>query len=104
MQKVNEVVIWDYVVQNRSQALLSVKDSYVKYPLLDQGKDLRGVPVSLTLHWDVMPITGKLYIDTKGSVTVKMPDSYCSEMDGPSGRCKIEPPIAVALDGASAAA
>lgn len=82
LQKVNEAVIWDLVVQNRSQAVLSVRDRDIKYPLIDQGKDLRGTPVALTLHWDVMPITGTLYTAQGGRHTVRLPERYCSVAEG----------------------
>ena len=101
LQKINEVVIWDKVINSTETALLSMKNNFIKYPLLDQGKELRGTPVSLTLHWDVMPITGKLYMDTRGKHTVRMPDRYCSEMET---KCRIEPPIDEVLDKVTAAA
>ena len=64
-----------------------VKDAFVKYPLLDQSKDLRGALMSLTLHWDVMPITGMLYSDARGNYSVRLPDSYCADADGESTQC-----------------
>ena len=86
-QAANSVVLWDKVVRSRAEALVQVKDAYTKYPLLDQGKDLRGTPMTLTLHWDVMPITGMLYADTRGNHTVRLPGSYCAEADGESAKC-----------------
>ena len=65
-----------------------VKDAFIKYPLLDQSKDLRNALVSLTLHWDVMPITGMLYSDKRGNFSLRMPGSYCSD-DGESSSCPV---------------
>jgi hypothetical protein len=91
-QAVNEVVIWDRVVNNPSEAVLRLAGQFVKYPLMDAGKELRGAPVSLTLHWDVMPITGKLYGATRGNHTVRLPAAYCSE--GEAGHeCRLEAPV-----------
>ena len=89
----NEVVIWDRVVNNASEAVLKLDGQFVKYPLMDAGKELRGTPVSLTLHWDVMPITGKLYGATRGNHTVRLPTAYCSEVER-GGECRLEPPVA----------
>lgn len=87
------MVIWDKVLDSKAASRLDVSRAHVKYPLIDQGKELRGVPVSLTLHWDVMPITGKLYQATRGNFTVALPAGYCSE-----GSCVLEEPIAVDVD------
>jgi signal peptidase complex subunit 3 len=77
MQVKNEVVIWDYIVRNQSEARLIFSNWFVKYPLISQGADMRGRAVNLTLHWDVMPLTGLLYFDTKGSAEVQLPQDYC---------------------------
>jgi len=90
---VNQVVLWDRVVQNASSAVLRLAGQYIKYPLMDQGKELRGTPVSLTLHWDVMPITGKLYGATRGNRTVRLPAAYCSESER-DNQCRLEAALA----------
>jgi hypothetical protein len=78
----NEVVIWDRVMNRTQSHVVSVRGAHVKYPLVDAGKELRGTPVSLTLHWDVMPITGTLYTAQGGRHTVRLPERYCSVAEG----------------------
>lgn len=92
----NQVVVWDRVVNSAASAKLDVAGAHVKYPLIDQGKELRGAPVSLTLHWDVMPLTGKLYASRRGNFTVALPEAYCSE-----GACELGEPLAVEVDAAA---
>lgn len=87
----NEVVIWDHVANSTDSAILRLRNAKNKYLLMDQSTDLRGTPVSLTLHWDVMPITGLMYQETKGRHTVKLPTSYCSGNPGTSSACTVEP-------------
>jgi hypothetical protein len=50
-----------------------------------QNTELRGVPVSLSLNWDVMPITGVLYRGKRGRHTVRLPTEYCNDKE-----CKSE--------------
>ncbi len=82
----NEVVIWDRVVNKTSDARMKLRDVFNKYPLIDQGRGLLNTPVTLALNWDVMPITGLLYMNRVAKSTVRMPSVYCTEAE-----CKPEP-------------
>jgi len=82
---VSEVVIWDTLLHNASSAHLRVENAYNKYPLVARRMDLRGVPLTLTLNWDVMPTTGILKRESVRMSRVRLPLEYCNE-----DVCKIE--------------
>jgi len=61
----NQIVLWDKIVEATSpqEAKIIKQDNiFVKYALVDQGRDLRGEDVKLQLMWDHMPLTGNLYM------------------------------------------
>lgn len=61
--KMNQVVLWDKIVEANDPKVLDEENIFVKYALVDPNSDLRGRDVKLQLFWDHMPITGLLYID-----------------------------------------
>lgn len=64
--RTNHVVLWDKIVEAAAgeKAMVIEEDSiFVKYALVDQGKELRGKDITLQLQWDHMPITGLLHMD-----------------------------------------
>lgn len=75
----NEVVIWDRVINRTADARLLLAGVYNKYPLVDQRAELKGAPVTLSLSWDVMPITGLLKKTSVVASRVRMPTQYCTE-------------------------
>lgn len=77
----NEIVIWDKIVNRTQDSRLRLNDVYNKYPIIDYGTELRDTPITLTLNWDVMPITGSLYSHTVQTSTVRMPPMYCTEVE-----------------------
>ena len=79
-------MIWDRVVTSAADARLSLTNAFNEYPIIDQHTELRGAPVSLGLHWDVMPITGLLYQGGHTVTRVRMPAQYCTEAE-----CRPEP-------------
>lgn len=96
LQKRNEIVIWDQIIPSAADARLNLTNEMNKYPIIDQHTDLRGAPVSLSLHWDIMPITGLLQLGGKGSHTVQFPEAYCSGIDDASV-CVVQP-VAASID------
>ena len=56
-----------------------LNNAFIKYPVIHHDKELRGAPLSISLHWDVMPITGTPYFDWRGVSTVTLPETYCDE-------------------------
>jgi signal peptidase complex subunit 3 len=60
----NQVVLWDRIIENtdgRDVKVLNENNVFVKYGLVDQGAELRGKEVELSLMWDHMPLTGALW-------------------------------------------
>jgi len=61
----NQIVLWDKIVEAtepREAKVIKQDNIFVKYALIDQGRDLRGEDVKLQLMWDHMPLTGTLYM------------------------------------------
>jgi len=61
--RMNQVVLWDKIVQAGDPKVIDETNVFVKYALVDQGDELRGKDVTLQLQWDHMPITGLLHMD-----------------------------------------
>ncbi|KAI6692474.1 hypothetical protein NL676_020184 [Syzygium grande] len=59
---VNQVSVWDGIIPAKEHAKFQIQTSN-KYRLIDQGDNLRGKEFNLTLHWHVMPKTGKMFAD-----------------------------------------
>lgn len=72
----NEVVVWDKIVQTKEASKFRIAVSKSKYPLRDIGFGLRNAKVNLTLSYDIMPITGRLFIHDAGHKVFSMPASY----------------------------
>jgi len=72
----NEVTLWDRIVQNEEEALLSAKQLMVEYPLRDQHKELRGKDVTLHVRYRTMPIIGLMYTKELATAHFKAPDDY----------------------------
>ena len=62
--RLNQVILWDKIVERKEDAVLKMKNSEIKYALSSQGADLRARDVTLKLMWDHMPLTGRLYMAT----------------------------------------
>ena len=59
----NQIVLWDRIIENTdANKVIKEKNVFVKYGLVDQGAELRGKEVELSLMWDHMPLTGVLYM------------------------------------------
>ncbi|WZN59066.1 subunit 3 of signal peptidase complex [Chloropicon roscoffensis] len=73
----NEVTVWDKVMTSTEEA--RIEEAFLsKYALVDNGSDLRGRDVNLTLAWNVMPYIGALYFGEK-VFAAKMPSEYMSD-------------------------
>mmetsp|Transcript_22400 Transcript_22400/g.48215 ORF Transcript_22400/g.48215 Transcript_22400/m.48215 type:complete len:177 (+) Transcript_22400:147-677(+) len=61
----NQIVLWDRIVESTDppeKKVLREENVFVKYGLIDQGAELRGTEMELSLMWDHMPLTGVLYM------------------------------------------
>ena len=72
----NQVVVWDKIIQSEGDALIKIKKQGVKYALIDQGAELRNKTVTLHLRYDHMPLTGRLYDEGKTGSTFTLPGEY----------------------------
>ncbi|KAJ4752718.1 Signal peptidase subunit family protein [Rhynchospora pubera] len=70
-----KVSLWDHIVQEKERASFQVKVP-TKYPLIDQGTNLRGKKVGLVLHWHIMPISGRMIQGKMPLSNFSLPDSY----------------------------
>ncbi|CAH0478656.1 unnamed protein product [Peronospora belbahrii] len=84
----NEVVIWDKIVQTKEAASqLQFQDEEVKYFLADQYNELRGANVTLRLEWDIMPVCGRLFVQSSNTtVSFNLPNKYQGKAAKAGGR------------------
>ncbi|GJN05921.1 hypothetical protein PR202_ga23598 [Eleusine coracana subsp. coracana] len=73
----NQVSLWDHIIPDKDPANLQLEVKS-KYPLIDQGRSLRGKKVQLVLHWHVMPKAGAMIRDRMALSEFKLPDAYTS--------------------------
>ena len=74
---VNQVVMWDKIVQRKEDANLSYKNVFNKYVLVDWKDELRGTDIKLKLVWDIMPLSGRLFMHHRTSRTnFQLPNVY----------------------------
>lgn len=78
---VGRQVIWDRILPNATVADLHLSSATTEYPLMEPeaGIKLANSNVTLSLHWDVMPITGGL-LAGHGAVfdRIRLPKGTCS--------------------------
>ena len=97
----NDVVIWDTIITNATASKLKLSGAYNDYPLFDRGNELRARPITLSLAWDVMPITGYLYRDVRPVSRVRMPEQYCSASECVGTLAHLEAPSGAGHPGGS---
>ncbi|KAI7757691.1 hypothetical protein M8C21_030705 [Ambrosia artemisiifolia] len=73
----NQVSLWDRIIPTKEDAKFSTKVKN-KYKFIDQGSNLRGRDFNMTLHWHVMPKTGKMFADKLVLPGFRLPESYSS--------------------------
>lgn len=71
----NQISLWDSIITSKDDAKFQ-SIVYNKYPLIDQGNNLRGRDFNLTLYWHVMPKTSMMYTGSKAFTGFNFPDSY----------------------------
>ncbi|PNW73144.1 hypothetical protein CHLRE_14g620400v5 [Chlamydomonas reinhardtii] len=74
--RINEVVLWDSIVQQKDKAVFKLSNHKTKYAFIDPGHNLRGRDVNLTLVWCVMPRVGRMYTERHTVSVGKMPATY----------------------------
>ncbi|KAH9513908.1 Signal peptidase complex subunit 3 [Bulinus truncatus] len=76
----NQVVLWDKIIERGDNTILALKDANTKYYFWDFGNGLKGNKnVTLTLSWNVIPNAGTLpKVQGAGSYKIVFPDQYTS--------------------------
>ncbi|WRX32861.1 Signal peptidase complex subunit 3 - like 1 [Theobroma cacao] len=69
------VSLWDAIIPAKEHAKFWIHTSN-KYRFVDQGNNLRGKKFNLTLHWHVMPKTGKMFADKLVMTGYSLPEEY----------------------------
>ncbi|XP_041050095.1 signal peptidase complex subunit 3-like isoform X2 [Carcharodon carcharias] len=77
-QTLNQVVLWDKILQRGENPRLNLHDMSPKYLFLDDGNGLQGNKnVSLSLSWNIVPNAGILYlIPASGQKLMPLPENY----------------------------
>ncbi|XP_020109199.1 signal peptidase complex subunit 3B-like isoform X2 [Ananas comosus] len=70
-----QVSLWDGIIPSKDHAKFWIHTTN-KYRLIDQGSNLRGKEFNLTLHWHVMPKTGKMFADKIVMTGYRLPEEY----------------------------
>eukprot|EP01112_Ceratiomyxa_fruticulosa_P003177 TRINITY_DN1354_c0_g2_i1.p1 TRINITY_DN1354_c0_g2~~TRINITY_DN1354_c0_g2_i1.p1 ORF type:complete len:170 (-),score=14.34 TRINITY_DN1354_c0_g2_i1:360-869(-) len=73
---VNQVVVWDQIIQTKENATLNLRGAFSEYVLIDQGYYLKGNEVNLTFSYNIVPISGLLTRHTVASYPFKIPTEY----------------------------
>merc|ERR1712156_273202 len=75
---VNQVVLWDKIIQRGENAILDYRSMNTKYYFWDDGNGLKGHKnVTMTLSWNVIPNAGILpRISSTGSHSFAFPAEY----------------------------
>ncbi|URD98598.1 Signal peptidase complex subunit [Musa troglodytarum] len=81
----NQVSLWDGIIQSKEHAKFWIHTTN-KYrftdqarcsmPLFASGNNLRGKDFNLTLHWHIMPKTGKMFADKIVMTGYSLPEEY----------------------------
>ncbi|OMO67474.1 Signal peptidase 22kDa subunit [Corchorus capsularis] len=71
----NQVSLWDAIIPTKDDAKFWIHTSN-KYRFIDQGNNLCGKKFNLTLHWHVMPKTGKMFADKIVKTGYSLPEEY----------------------------
>ena len=74
--KVNQVVLWDRIIERKEDAHIKIRNLKQKYAFIDQGRNFRGLPVNLTVAWNVMPKVGRLFTVQKTFDVGSLPTEY----------------------------
>ncbi|XP_026466242.1 signal peptidase complex subunit 3-like [Ctenocephalides felis] len=76
--ELNQVVLWDKIIERGQNAVLDMKNMNTKYYFWDDGNGLKGHQnVTLTLSWNLIPNAGLLpSIFAQGQHSFKFPEQY----------------------------
>ncbi|KAH7682595.1 Signal peptidase complex subunit 3 protein [Dioscorea alata] len=70
-----QISIWDHIIPDKEHAKFQTQVPS-KYPLTDQGSNLKGKKIDLVLHWHIMPKSGKMIQDKLPLSHFYLPEAY----------------------------
>ncbi|CAN1124316.1 Signal peptidase complex subunit 3B [Linum perenne] len=71
----NQVSLWDAIITSKDHAKFWIQTAN-KYRFVDQGHNLRGKEFNMTMHWHVMPKTGKMLANKIVIPGYRLPEEY----------------------------
>eukprot|EP00241_Pyramimonas_parkeae_P007662 CAMPEP_0114253008 /NCGR_PEP_ID=MMETSP0058-20121206/16156_1 /TAXON_ID=36894 /ORGANISM="Pyramimonas parkeae, CCMP726" /LENGTH=183 /DNA_ID=CAMNT_0001367011 /DNA_START=261 /DNA_END=812 /DNA_ORIENTATION=+ len=78
----NQVSIWDRIILHGMDPMINLSYVRSKYKLVDQGHNLRGQTVNLTLKWNTIPFTGAMRSDRVVFPNISLPSEYTRRTAG----------------------
>ncbi|KAJ3010551.1 hypothetical protein HKX48_007336 [Thoreauomyces humboldtii] len=69
----NQIVIWDDIITTREDAEIDLRNQLSEYMASDMSNKLAGIEATLSLHWNIMPHVGMLFVDSAGSIPLVFP-------------------------------
>ncbi|BAF25810.2 Os09g0556000, partial [Oryza sativa Japonica Group] len=71
----SQVSLWDGIIPSKEHAKFLIHTTN-KYRFIDQGSNLKGKDFNLTMHWHIMPKTGKMFADKIVMTGYRLPEQY----------------------------
>ncbi|VWU48528.1 signal peptidase complex subunit 3, putative [Hepatocystis sp. ex Piliocolobus tephrosceles] len=76
IKSINEVIIQDYIIENKNDAKKTYKNIIPKYSLKDYSNGLKNNTIQLQVCYKYMPIIGLARSYEGAKITYKLPDEY----------------------------
>jgi len=76
---VNQVVLWDDIIERKKDSYVQLINEKIEYELVSFERELKSVPLNITVNWEVMPVVGILKTQGGGSSNTfhfTLPDDY----------------------------
>ncbi|KAI3388700.1 hypothetical protein SNEBB_002163 [Seison nebaliae] len=80
---VNQLILWDYIMLRKDKRRLIKENEPLKYPLVDDGAELRGRDLKFTVRANIIPNAGHLPNEQIGrDYFYKLPKNYTQTKRG----------------------
>eukprot|EP01135_Chromosphaera_perkinsii_P012345 Nk52_evm13s2640 gene=Nk52_evmTU13s2640 len=78
VNRINQVVLWDKIIEvDKHPLTVKVKNKGTKYHFFDDGSGLAGHSnITISLHWNTIPLTGILFRNSHGHQRIEFPSHY----------------------------
>jgi hypothetical protein len=70
------VILWDKIVEYKDSRILREKVSRSKYVFVEHDGLFRGIPLNLTLEWELFPYVGVVKQGRVFATSIEMPKLY----------------------------